>query len=94
MDTTSTTHDTSLNNSQSPYPGSLSPYDVGPPLLPAKRTHHKVTLILDLDETLVHSSFKPVPNSDWIVPVEVRPALTHPPERSNTPAPRPPAHPR
>ncbi|KAJ1490977.1 HAD-like domain-containing protein [Baffinella frigidus] len=61
----------SLNNSVSPYPGSLSPNEIGPPLLPPKRTHHKVTLILDLDETLVHSSFKPVPNSDWIVPVEV-----------------------
>ena len=26
---------------------------------------------LDLDETLVHSSFKPVPNSDYILPVEI-----------------------
>lgn len=40
-------------------------------LLPAKRVSHKVTLILDLDETLVHSSFKPVPGADWVVPVEV-----------------------
>lgn len=29
------------------------------------------TLILDLDETLVHSSFKPPPKSDMIIPVEV-----------------------
>jgi RNA polymerase II subunit A small phosphatase-like protein len=29
------------------------------------------TLILDLDETLVHSSFKPVPNADFIVPVRI-----------------------
>ena len=36
-------------------------------LLPAKRVSHKVTLILDLDETLVHSSFKPVPGADWVV---------------------------
>eukprot|EP00798_Chlamydomonas_sp_ICE-L_P017944 gene17944-24347_t len=31
----------------------------------------KKTLVLDLDETLVHSSFKPVPNPDWIIPVEI-----------------------
>jgi len=31
----------------------------------------KKTLVLDLDETLVHSSFKPVPNPDFIVPVEI-----------------------
>lgn len=29
------------------------------------------TLVLDLDETLVHSSFKPVPNADFIIPVEI-----------------------
>ncbi|KAM9990483.1 hypothetical protein ACTFIY_006543 [Dictyostelium cf. discoideum] len=29
------------------------------------------TLVLDLDETLVHSSFKPVHNPDFIVPVEI-----------------------
>jgi hypothetical protein len=27
--------------------------------------------VIDLDETLVHSSFKPVPNADFIVPVEI-----------------------
>lgn len=27
--------------------------------------------MLDLDETLVHSSFKPVPNSDFIIPIEI-----------------------
>ncbi|KAG2447821.1 hypothetical protein HYH02_007277 [Chlamydomonas schloesseri] len=31
----------------------------------------KKTLVLDLDETLVHSSFKPIPNPDYILPVEV-----------------------
>ncbi len=31
----------------------------------------KKTLILDLDETLVHSSFKPIPNPDYIIPVEI-----------------------
>jgi len=32
---------------------------------------HKKTLVLDLDETLVHSSFKPVPNPDFVIPVEI-----------------------
>lgn len=32
---------------------------------------NKKTLVLDLDETLVHSSFKPIPNPDYILPVEV-----------------------
>jgi|GEM_PF-1896691 len=31
----------------------------------------KKCLILDLDETLVHSSFKPVPNPDYIIPVNI-----------------------
>lgn len=29
------------------------------------------TLILDLDETLVHSSFKPIMDPDFIIPVEI-----------------------
>eukprot|EP00878_Enallax_costatus_P010331 GHUV01010783.1.p1 GENE.GHUV01010783.1~~GHUV01010783.1.p1 ORF type:complete len:319 (+),score=59.58 GHUV01010783.1:374-1330(+) len=39
----------------------------------AKRAEdmHKKTLVLDLDETLVHSSFKPIPNPDYIIPVEI-----------------------
>ena len=31
----------------------------------------KVTLVLDLDETLVHSSFRPIPNPDFVIPVEI-----------------------
>eukprot|EP00005_Dracoamoeba_jomungandri_P001483 CAMPEP_0174257522 /NCGR_PEP_ID=MMETSP0439-20130205/6640_1 /TAXON_ID=0 /ORGANISM="Stereomyxa ramosa, Strain Chinc5" /LENGTH=225 /DNA_ID=CAMNT_0015340627 /DNA_START=45 /DNA_END=719 /DNA_ORIENTATION=- len=31
----------------------------------------KKTLVLDLDETLVHSSFKPVNNADFIIPIEI-----------------------
>jgi len=40
-----------------------------PPLTPD--IYGKKTLVLDLDETLVHSSFKPIPNPDFIVPVEI-----------------------
>ncbi|KAL3105014.1 hypothetical protein niasHT_028546 [Heterodera trifolii] len=32
---------------------------------------NKNCLIVDLDETLVHSSFKPVKNADFIIPVEI-----------------------
>ncbi|KAF0734313.1 hypothetical protein AaE_009159, partial [Aphanomyces astaci] len=31
----------------------------------------KKCLVLDLDETLVHSSFKPIPNPDYVIPVEI-----------------------
>ena len=29
------------------------------------------TLVLDLDETLVHSSFKPIADPDYVIPVEI-----------------------
>ena len=32
--------------------------------------------LLDLDETLVHSSFKPVPNPDYVIPVEIDGVIT------------------
>lgn len=44
VDLTRGEQEISLNNSVSPYPGSLSPNEIGPPLLPPKRTHHKVPL--------------------------------------------------
>ncbi|XP_041421696.1 CTD small phosphatase-like protein isoform X3 [Xenopus laevis] len=31
----------------------------------------KMCVVIDLDETLVHSSFKPINNADFIVPVEI-----------------------
>jgi len=42
-------------------------------LLPSLRCQERarICLVIDLDETLVHSSFKPVPNADFIVPVEI-----------------------
>jgi len=51
---------------------SLEPISEGA-LLPRPLPEHKgkKTLVLDLDETLVHSSFKPIPNPDFIIPVEI-----------------------
>ncbi|KAE9418133.1 hypothetical protein Angca_008285 [Angiostrongylus cantonensis] len=42
-------------------------------LLPPVRASdvNKKCLIIDLDETLVHSSFKPVKNPDFVIPVEI-----------------------
>uniref|UniRef100_A0A8C5P733 protein-serine/threonine phosphatase n=1 Tax=Leptobrachium leishanense TaxID=445787 RepID=A0A8C5P733_9ANUR len=36
----------------------------------------KICMVIDLDETLVHSSFKPISNADFIVPVEIE-GTTH-----------------
>jgi len=43
------------------------------PLLPPPSLElaGKKCLVLDLDETLLHSSFKPIPNPDFIIPVEI-----------------------
>jgi carboxy-terminal domain RNA polymerase II polypeptide A small phosphatase len=38
---------------------------------PSPRHSDKVCLVLDLDETLVHSSFRPIPSPDFIIPVEI-----------------------
>jgi len=42
-------------------------------LLPELRLEDasKKCMVIDLDETLVHSSFKPISNADFIVPVEI-----------------------
>jgi RNA polymerase II subunit A small phosphatase-like protein len=46
---------------------------LGPCLLPSKHPldTHKKCVVIDLDETLVHSSFKPIDNADFIVPIEI-----------------------
>ncbi|KAI8842287.1 HAD-like domain-containing protein [Chytriomyces cf. hyalinus JEL632] len=40
-----------------------------PPLHPSDAG--KKCLVLDLDETLVHSTFKPIPNADFIIPINI-----------------------
>jgi RNA polymerase II subunit A small phosphatase-like protein len=45
-------------------------------LLVPNTTGKKMCLVLDLDETLVHSSFKPVPHSDFILNIEMD-GITH-----------------
>eukprot|EP00049_Salpingoeca_infusionum_P016800 m.348882 g.348882 ORF g.348882 m.348882 type:complete len:248 (+) comp16148_c1_seq17:380-1123(+) len=49
------------------------PLDPGHNLLPPLEEHvqGKRCLVLDLDETLVHSSFKPIPNPDYIIPIDI-----------------------
>ncbi|XP_055384275.1 phosphatase Herzog, partial [Condylostylus longicornis] len=67
---------TKTNQNGTPIDGSTTP----PPLpdqqrylLPAVKHSdmHRKCMVIDLDETLVHSSFKPIPNADFIVPVEI-----------------------
>jgi RNA polymerase II subunit A small phosphatase-like protein len=52
----------------------------GEPFLPPREASQdekpKPCLVLDLDETLVHSSFKPVPNPDFVISVEIDGAAT------------------
>jgi len=45
------------------------PFCLLPPLHPDDK--NKKTLVLDLDETLVHSSFKPIPNADFVISIEL-----------------------
>jgi len=58
---------------------SVSSTDYSFKLLPPKepRFEGKKCLVLDLDETLVHSSFKPIPKPDFIIPVEIDRVVHH-----------------
>ncbi|KAF8530423.1 NLI interacting factor [Hysterangium stoloniferum] len=51
----------------------IGPDGLPRPLLPQVAAHHlgRKCLVLDLDETLVHSSFKLIPQADYVVPVEI-----------------------
>jgi RNA polymerase II subunit A small phosphatase-like protein len=62
-----------LNSNFSPVPrplneGENQTFLLGPP---QKHVAGRKTLILDLDETLVHSSFKPIDKPDITLPVEI-----------------------
>ena len=49
------------------------------PLLPhpSSQKEGMVCLVLDLDETLVHSSFRPVPMPDMVLPIDIDGTLYH-----------------
>ncbi|KAJ7497225.1 HAD-like domain-containing protein [Mycena latifolia] len=51
----------------------IGPDGVPKPLLPPIAPQHagRKCLVLDLDETLVHSSFKSIQQADYVVPVEI-----------------------
>ncbi|XP_076754262.1 CTD small phosphatase herzog [Xylocopa sonorina] len=53
----------------SPSLGTESPRFLLPPV--RHQDMHKKCMVIDLDETLVHSSFKPINNADFVVPVEI-----------------------
>ncbi|KAH8555954.1 HAD-like domain-containing protein [Umbelopsis sp. PMI_123] len=73
----------SVSDILSPDPGASSPTEGSIPLQPMaadqtpllppllKEHQNKKCLVLDLDETLIHSSFKFISNPDYIVPVEI-----------------------
>lgn len=65
--------------SSRPLGSAVAGIDRGKALLPKIKSayHGKKCLVLDLDETLVHSSFKPVPNPDYVLPVEIEGTTHH-----------------
>jgi len=76
--TGSTSGSTSTETTKTPAPESTEPPSsqkslLGP--LPSECKGMK-TLVLDLDETLVHSSFRPVPSPDFVISIELD-GVTH-----------------
>lgn len=68
--------DAKTSQNGTPIDGTTTPPPLQRPqkhLLPQVRVQdmHKKCMVIDLDETLVHSSFKPIANADFIVPVEI-----------------------
>ncbi|XP_076848835.1 CTD (carboxy-terminal domain, RNA polymerase II, polypeptide A) small phosphatase-like b isoform X2 [Brachyhypopomus gauderio] len=69
---------TTTNNNTGPLPPPVEE-NGAPPKPPEKyllpdvniNDYGKKCVVIDLDETLVHSSFKPISNADFIVPVEI-----------------------
>ena len=53
-------HDSEMRRRQQPLLGEVAAKDAG-----------KKCLVLDLDETLVHSSFRAMPNADYVIPVRI-----------------------
>jgi len=65
---------TSDGGSADPAPGAKSQKFLMEPMPPEMKG--RKTLVLDLDETLVHSSFRPVPGPDFIISIELD-GVTH-----------------
>lgn len=59
--------------------GSSKPSTPGKPILPPMSAEHtgRKCLVLDLDETLAHSSFRAVPNPDYVIPVRIEDQVHH-----------------
>ncbi|EGZ24411.1 hypothetical protein PHYSODRAFT_325530 [Phytophthora sojae] len=78
-----------LNKSNPEQPSKPKPPKIGaagnnvielrPSILPPRSPDDsdKMCLVLDLDETLVHSSFRPTPNPDFVIPVEIDGTIHH-----------------
>lgn len=64
-----TASQTSIDGRCSPPILSTAPRFLLPPV--RHQDMHKKCMVIDLDETLVHSSFKPISNADFVVPVEI-----------------------
>ena len=52
-------------------------YDIPAAVGMAENEIQTPCLVLDLDETLVHSSFRAVPNPDYIIPVQIEDVVHH-----------------